>query len=116
MRCLYCGKELALLKRLRGGGDFCSDAHKQSYQEEYNRLALSRLLQAQKKGKQASRSPGEPVAPPPNASVALEDPVVEETAQETETDSAIKAPTALEVEVAQEEATPEAEAAPEDDR
>ena len=49
MRCLYCGKELALLKRLTGGGEFCSDAHKQSYQEEYNRLALSRLLQAQKK-------------------------------------------------------------------
>ena len=54
MRCLYCGKELALLKRLTGGGDFCSDAHKQSYQEEYNRLALSRLLQAQKKGQQTN--------------------------------------------------------------
>src|SRR5271170_6267384 len=49
MRCLYCGKQLALLKRLTGGGEFCSDAHKQSYQEEYNRLALSRLLQAQSK-------------------------------------------------------------------
>ena len=49
MRCLYCGKELALLKRLRGGGEFCSDTHRQSYQEEYNRLALSRLLQAQRK-------------------------------------------------------------------
>ncbi len=49
MRCLYCGKQLALLKRLTGGGDFCSDAHKHSYQEEYNRLALSRLLQAQSK-------------------------------------------------------------------
>ncbi len=49
MRCLYCGKELALLKRLTGGGEFCSEAHKQSYQEEYNRLALSRLMQAQTK-------------------------------------------------------------------
>lgn len=49
MRCLYCGKQLALLRRLTGGGEFCSDAHKQSYQEEYNRLALSRLLQAQSK-------------------------------------------------------------------
>ena len=63
MRCLYCGKQLALLKRLTGSGEFCSDAHKQSYQEEYNRLALSRLLQAQSK-------PGEikisaPKAPPP---------------------------------------------------
>jgi hypothetical protein len=75
MRCLYCGKELALLKRLRGGGDFCSDAHKQSYQEEYNRLALSRLLQAQTKGQQAHSAPVQAAtAPPPNASVALEEP------------------------------------------
>jgi hypothetical protein len=48
MQCLYCGKELALLKRLTGS-EFCSDAHKRSYQEEYNRLAVSRLLQAQPK-------------------------------------------------------------------
>ena len=68
MRCRYCGKELALLKRLTGGGEFCSDAHKQSYQDEYNRLALSRLLQAQKKG-QKTNSPAAPSAPPPrNAS------------------------------------------------
>jgi hypothetical protein len=46
MRCLYCGKELALFKRLTGGAEFCSDAHRQQYQEEYNQLALSRLLQA----------------------------------------------------------------------
>ncbi len=46
MRCLYCGKELALLKRWTGGGEFCSDAHRQQYQEEYNQLALTRLLQA----------------------------------------------------------------------
>ncbi len=78
MRCLYCGKELALLKRLRGGGDFCSDAHKQSYQEEYNRLALSRLLQAQKKGQQTNSSPGQS-APPADASIAVEEPVEEET-------------------------------------
>jgi hypothetical protein len=69
MRCLYCGKELALLKRLRGGGDFCSDAHKQSYQEEYNRLALSRLLQAQKKG----QAPAQSTTPPAAASVAVEE-------------------------------------------
>src|SRR5947209_5114585 len=49
MRCLYCGKQLALLRRLTGGGEFCSEAHKQTYHEEYNRLALSRLLQAQSK-------------------------------------------------------------------
>jgi hypothetical protein len=75
MRCLYCGKELALLKRLTGGGDFCSDTHKQSYQEEYNRLALSRLLQAQKKGQQTSNSPARNAPPPPHASVALEEPL-----------------------------------------
>src|SRR5580698_2463370 len=45
MRCLYCGKELALFKRLRGG-EFCSDAHRLRYQEEYTQLALNRLLQA----------------------------------------------------------------------
>jgi len=46
MRCLYCGKELALLKRLTSGCEFCSDAHRQQYQNEYNQLALNRLLQA----------------------------------------------------------------------
>ena len=60
MRCRYCGKELALLKRLRGGGEFCSEAHKQSYQDEYNRLALSRLLQAQK---QQANLPGRRLRP-----------------------------------------------------
>jgi hypothetical protein len=52
MRCLYCGKELPLFKRLRGG-EFCSDAHRQSYQEEYTQLALSRLLQANSSGEPA---------------------------------------------------------------
>jgi len=77
MRCLYCGKELALLKRLTGGGDFCSDAHKQSYQEEYNRLALSRLLQAQNKGQQSVRSAAQTAPPPPEASVVVAEPTLE---------------------------------------
>src|SRR5580704_13719951 len=80
MRCLYCGKEMALLKRLTGGGEFCSEAHKQSYQEEYNRLALSRLLQAQKKGQPASSGPvaPPPTAPPPEpAVVVVEEPEIE---------------------------------------
>ena len=47
MRCLYCGKELALFKRLRGG-EFCSDVHRQQYQDEYTQLALNRLLQSGK--------------------------------------------------------------------
>ena len=50
MRCLYCGKHLALFRKLTGGGEFCSDAHRRSYQDEYNRLALSRLLQSQTGG------------------------------------------------------------------
>ncbi len=95
MRCLYCGKELALLKRLTGGGDFCSDAHKQSYQEEYNRLALSRLLQAQKKGQQTN-SPAQS-APPADASIAVEEPVEDE--------AAIRAESSPVLEVAVEEAS-----------
>jgi hypothetical protein len=58
MRCLYCGKELALLKRWTSGGEFCSDAHRQKYQEEYNKLALNRLLQA----KPAESKPAAPKA------------------------------------------------------
>jgi hypothetical protein len=46
MQCLFCGKELALLKRLRGGAEFCSEAHRKEYQEQYEQLALARLLQA----------------------------------------------------------------------
>jgi hypothetical protein len=49
MRCLYCGKQLALFRRLTGGGEFCSDSHKASYHDEFNRLALARLKQAQEK-------------------------------------------------------------------
>jgi hypothetical protein len=53
MRCLYCGKHLALLRKLTGGGEFCSDAHREKYHEEYNRLAVSRLLQAQTRPEEA---------------------------------------------------------------
>ncbi|MBZ5672755.1 MAG: hypothetical protein LAP61_00775 [Acidobacteriia bacterium] len=55
MQCLFCGKELALLKRLRGGGEFCSEAHRKEYQEQYEQLALARLLQA--------KPPAEPASP-----------------------------------------------------
>src|SRR5579864_3671655 len=83
MRCLYCGKELALLKRLRGGGEFCSEAHKQRYQEEYDKIALSRLLQAQKKTPNANPEPAQPQSAPP-IPVAVEEPPVEQS-QEPET-------------------------------
>ena len=83
MRCLYCGKELALLKRLTGGGEFCSEAHKKSYQEEYNRIALTRLLQAQ--AKSAKNAPSiEKAAPPPAATVAVEDPIEEPVEEKLE--------------------------------
>ena len=62
MRCLYCGKELALLKRLRGGGEFCSDAHRQQYRQEYDELALSRLLQAQPPASPKQEPEAEPVS------------------------------------------------------
>lgn len=45
MRCLQCGKELALFKRLTGG-EFCSEEHRQAYQRDYSQMALSRLLQS----------------------------------------------------------------------
>jgi hypothetical protein len=70
MRCLYCGKELALLKRWTGGGEFCSDAHRLRYQEEYNQLALNRLLQAK-----PPVQPNEATAPEAKASKPV--PVVE---------------------------------------
>ena len=86
MRCLYCGKELALLKRWTRSGQFCSEAHKKSYQEEYNRIGLNRLLQAQHKGapaKAAEDSPKAPNGPPPvhESQVAVEEaPAFEEVA------------------------------------
>lgn len=56
MRCLYCGKHLPLLRKLTGGGEFCSDAHRDKYHEEYNRLAVSRLLQAQSRPEETRQS------------------------------------------------------------
>lgn len=66
MRCLYCGRELALLKRWTGGGEFCSDAHRQQYQDEYNQLALNRLLQA----KPPIPTAEETAPPPPTPAIA----------------------------------------------
>jgi len=57
MQCLYCGKHLPLLKKLTGGGEFCSDGHKEKYHEEYNRLALTRLLQAQSRPEEIKIDP-----------------------------------------------------------
>ncbi len=93
MRCLYCGKELALLKRLTGGGEFCSEAHKQSYQEEYNRLALSRLLQAQKKKGQQANSQGQNAEPPATA-VAVAESAPELSSESPAADAELEQPAA----------------------
>ena len=44
MRCLHCGKELAVFKRL-ARQEFCSDIHRRQYREKYDQLALGRLLE-----------------------------------------------------------------------
>lgn len=77
MRCLYCGKELALLKRWTGGGEFCSDAHRQRYQEEYNQLALNRLLQAKPPGEPKGKGDAKPA---PSVSPSIPAEPVRETA------------------------------------
>jgi hypothetical protein len=117
MRCRYCGKELALFKRLTKGGEFCSEAHKQSYQDEYNRLALTRLLQAQKKGQ--TEASGPPVGPPPAAPVAVEEPAAAEPVLEQAAASVPVMKSApleisnLDASVAEEEAARDAPAEPE---
>ncbi len=70
MRCLFCGKELALLHRLRGGGEFCSEAHRKEYQEQYEQLGLARLLQA-KPPAESTTPPGQPSSAPPVAADAI---------------------------------------------
>lgn len=65
MRCLHCGKHLPLFRKLRGGGEFCSDAHRDKYHEEYNHLAVSRLLQAQARSEDVK--PAKPAEPSPVA-------------------------------------------------
>lgn len=75
MRCLYCGKHLPLFRKLTGGGEFCSDAHRDKYQEEYNRLAVSRLLQAQTRPEEPKASKkAEPEIAHAAVAVAAEEP------------------------------------------
>lgn len=47
MRCLYCGKRLALLRKLTDS-EFCSDGHRRLYQREQEQLAVARLSSPQK--------------------------------------------------------------------
>lgn len=46
MRCLYCGKKLALLRKL-ADSEFCTNSHRRLYQQEQEKMALSRLVEAQ---------------------------------------------------------------------
>lgn len=97
MRCLYCGKELALLKRWTGGGEFCSEAHRQQYQEEYNKLALNRLLQAQPGEAQSNSSkqeakPNKPEPAPQPVAKQQSEPKAQPKAPEPKPAIAAKAP------------------------
>ena len=47
MKCLHCGVELALLQKLKGSAEFCCEEHRAAYEEEFSRLALVRLFEAQ---------------------------------------------------------------------
>ncbi|MBI3682294.1 MAG: hypothetical protein HY235_18095 [Acidobacteria bacterium] len=48
MRCLYCGKRLALLRKLTDS-DFCSSLHRRLYQQEQEKMALARLVEGQRR-------------------------------------------------------------------
>jgi hypothetical protein len=72
---------MALLKTLAGSNQFCSDDHRKRYQDDSNRLALDRLMQAKdrKKGKKsvarampATMDTSAP--PPPESSFLMETP------------------------------------------
>jgi hypothetical protein len=52
MRCLQCGKRLALLRKLRDG-EFCSDLHREQFTRVQEEMALARLIELQ----QATRRP-----------------------------------------------------------
>jgi hypothetical protein len=73
MRCLQCGKDVPLLKRL-AGNEFCSHVHRREYQQEYSKLALGRLLQSKPSEPQTKPTSPERIAAAPaerNASPAL---------------------------------------------
>src|SRR5678810_356227 len=61
MRCLQCGKAIPLFKRLGGSSEFCSDAHRREYQQEYSQLALGRLMQSHSSESQVVRVEAPPL-------------------------------------------------------
>ena len=65
MRCLYCGEPLSLLRKLTGKAEFCSEAHRVAYQDEFNSLALQRLASQPTRSRPTTTSftlPSDPVA------------------------------------------------------
>ena len=56
MRCLHCGKELAVFKRL-ARQEFCSDIHRRQYREKYDQLALGRLLEEKSPEESTKKAP-----------------------------------------------------------
>ena len=72
MRCLYCGKRLALLTKL-AHGEFCSASHRKLYSQEEQQAALARLMHEQKRVGR-SRAPAAPPVPPAAAPAAATSP------------------------------------------
>ncbi len=62
MGCLYCGVELSLIKRLASVENFCSGAHRECYQQEFSRIALSRLMPGHPQVQQKSAPRAMPAA------------------------------------------------------
>src|SRR5579864_419583 len=56
MRCLHCGKELAVFKRL-ARQEFCSEIHRRQYREKYDQLALGRLLEEKSSEESTQKAP-----------------------------------------------------------
>jgi len=63
MKCLYCGKRLALLRKLTDS-EFCTDAHRRAYQKEQEQMALARLSDAGKPKKKDKAEPQKPILDP----------------------------------------------------
>lgn len=68
MRCLFCGKRLALLRKLTDG-EFCSSAHRERYIEEGQKLALARLIESEQRGAKSKTPRREASAPAGNNQV-----------------------------------------------
>ena len=58
MVCLYCGKKLTMVKKLTAE-DFCSAAHRQTYNGEQEKLAVARLVDQQLRMNPGRRPPAQ---------------------------------------------------------